>query len=172
MENEKIIYNKYDYSNIIPNINHICYLVKYCENTYHWLENLCREEEIKNQQIKYELKNYKYKKSWKSNFDIYIVQKDYKNITCKDYNTFINAINTGKVSNINKLEIKLELGYGRGINGEIKDHENEFIIRFEPYNIIFTRSSNHKEDEMDHIENSINQILNNFQIMNTIFCKK
>ena len=166
-----LINNEYDYSTSIPTIEYISYLIYYCDNEYKRFINLIDEDEQKNKELKYEYKNYNYKKLYVA-FNVYIGEKSYNNINCKDYESFINAVNGGNLKNINNLQIKLDLNYKRGNNNSLVDHENSFTIIFKPYDIIFARKSNYNEQLMNEIENNINNILKKFPKANSIFCTK
>ena len=167
-----VINNTYDYSNIIPTVECIRYLVQYCDNVYKKFVNLMEEDTKKNEQFKEEFKNYNYKKSYGDLFEIYIREKSYNTTTCKDFATFESAVSNGHLKNVSSLEIRLELDYKRGKCYELKEHENEFIVKFKPYEITFVRKSNHNEESMNQIENIIKDILSKFPISNSIFCTK
>ena len=168
----KIINNEYDYSTIIPGVEYITYLIEYLDSVFKDFIRLVEEDEKRNEQLKYEFKNYNYKKCYGQNLDIYINQKGYNNITCKDIETFKSAIKDGNLKSVNSLEIKLVLNYKKGKNSNFVEYENSFIIKFKPYETKFARKSNHNEINMNQIENNINNILNKFPKVNTIFCTK
>ena len=167
-----VINNEYDYSNILPTIEMVSYLVNYCESIYKQFLKLKEEDEEKNKQFKPEFKNYMYKNAYKDCFEVRIIEKTYHNITCKDFETFKTAIKDGNVKNVNKLLISLDLSYKRGIGNDLTDYDNSFDIIFKPYEIKFARKSNHNEENMNGIEDSINEILKKFPIANSIFCTK
>ncbi len=167
-----VINNEFDYSNIVPTVDAVSYLVKYCEDILNQFLKLVEEDEEKNKQFKDEYKDYMYKKTYFQSLEIYIREKSYNNITCKDYNTFISAVKDGNLKNVNSLEIKLHLNFERGKGHDLDKHENKFTIIFNPYDIKFARISNHNDDNMSRIENQINSILKQFPVANSIFCSK
>ena len=63
-EREAEIYREFDYSNSIPEIQVVSLLIQYCDFYYKQLIKLCKEDEEKNERLKYEYKNYLYKKSF------------------------------------------------------------------------------------------------------------
>ena len=164
--------NEFDYSNIIPTVESITYLVKYCSDIYTQFVNMVNEDEKKNEQFKYEYKIYNYKKSYTTQFEVYIKEKSYNNITCKDFSSFQSAINDGNLKEVCGLDIRLDLDYKKGKNDNLVDCENSFSILFNPYDIKFARKSNFKEPNMTQIENTINDILKKFPTANSIFCTK
>lgn len=170
---EKVINNEYDYSNIVANIEHISYIVRYCDSIYSWFYQLILEDEQRNEKLKYEFKNYNYKKFYGNGFEVKIKQKEsYSTISYENYNTFEESLKLGQFNNIDLLEIELNLDYKRGNNDSLKEHKNLFKISFKPYDIKFIRKSNHNEQNMNEIEENIKQMLNKFQKINTIFCTK
>lgn len=171
-EIETVINNEYDYSNIITTAEQIGYLVQYCEQAYNQLLFLVEEDEKKNEKLKYEFKNYNYHKDYGTKFEVIIREKTYNNITCKSYSTYLEAVNSNQVKEVNSLEINLNLNYRRGKNDSLKDYENFFHITFKPYDIKFARKSNHSESSMDQIENTIKGMLDKFPAVNSIFCTK
>lgn len=171
-ELELNINNEYNYSNSLPVVELITYLVQYCDKIYKNFVNLIEEDEKKNEQFKHEYRNYKYKKNFGERFEIYIREKNYNGISCKDLSSFEKIVNDGKLKNINSLEIRMNLNYDRGKYMNLIKHENHFHISFKPYEIIFTRNSNYNEIEMNKIEDTIKDVLNKFPVVNTIFCTK
>ena len=105
-------------------------------------------------------------------FQIYIREKTYNNITCNDYDSFISAVKDGNLNNVNGLDIKLCMDFKRGNGDKLEEHENSFIIIFKPYEITFARKSNHNDSNMNKIEEQINIILKKFPVENSIFCNK
>lgn len=174
LEREIAISNEFDYSNIVPEIEAITYLVQYCETLYNQLMNLIKSEEEKNLKLKYEYKNYKYKKQFNTKFEVLVKERgnNFSNLNCKSFQSFVEATNNGHLKNVDTLTIELNLTYRRGQESSLKDYENLFKIIFKPYNIKFTRKSNHSEEDMNQIENNINEILKKFKVQNSIFCTK
>ena len=174
-QNEEIpsvISNEYDYSNIVPTIECVTYLVQYCENVYKQFVALIDEDENRNKQFKEEYKNYNYKRSFGEHFEVYIREKSYNSIICKDFTSFKSAVSAGHLNNTNGLEIKIDLDYKRGKSDNFIHHENNFTIIFKPYEIKFSRKSTHNEKDMNQVENTIKDILSKFPSINSIFCTK
>ena len=169
---EVVINNEYDYSNIIPEVQIISYLVQYCNNLYDYLMNLINLEEERNEKLKYEFKNYEYKKSYQTKFEVSVRGKSISSVTYKNYDSFLSAVNSGQVNNVESLTIILDMSYKRGTNVLMEEHQNLFKMTFKPYSITFTRSSNFNEDTMNQIETNINDIFKNFRVQNSIFCTK
>lgn len=167
-----IINNEYDYSTVISTIDAVAYLVQYCDNIYKNFIALTDEDEKRNEQFKQEFKNYTFKKVYSDRFAVYIRNKHYNFITYKDFVSFQSAINTGNLTNVDSLEIQLKMNFERGNGNKLVEYENSFSVVFKPYDIKFTRMSNHNELKMNQIENGIRDILNKFQTVNTIFCTK
>ena len=170
-EKELVISNEFDYSNKLAEVEAIVYLAQYFENTYQQFLALCAEDEKKNEPLKYEFQKYNYKNSY-SRFEIYIREKSYNNITCKSLSSLIDTVKKGQLKNVSSLEIIMELNYRRGKQYELETHENTFKLIFKPYEIVFTRNSNHNESQMNQIESNINKIMEQFKTANSIFCTK
>ncbi len=169
---QTVINNEYDYSNIVPAVDAISYLVKYCDQINTQLKKLTDEDEEKNKQFKPEYKEFMYKKSYSEQFEVYIREKSYNNITCKDYDSFISAVKNGNLNHVSSIDIKLCLDFYRGKGEQLEEHENSFIVLFRPYDIKFIRKSNHNDPNMNQIEQQINAILRQFPVANSIFCNK
>ena len=113
-----------------------------------------------------------FKKSYKQGFDIIIEQKSLDNIKCNTYSQFKDAVDGGHLKRIRSMAIKLDLSFKRGNGNMLDDYINEFIIRFRPYEIVFTRQSNHNDSSMNQIEEQIKILMNQFPVANSIFCDK
>lgn len=169
---QAVINNEFDYSNILPTVDAISYLAQYCDQMNKQLTKLVNDDEERNKQFKPEYKNYMYKKSYSQNFQVYIREKSYNNITCKDYETYIAAVKDGNLKHVSEVEIKLCMNFERGSGSNLSEHENYFSIIFKPYAITFARKSNHNDPTMNQVENQINAILKKFPVANSIFCTK
>lgn len=175
MENSSkktIINNEYDYSNMLPAIEYITYLVEYCDGIYKNFIKMTEDDEEKNKKFKSEYKEYKYKRNYGTEFEINILEKTYNNIRCEDIQTFKTAVADGNLKNVNGLKISLILDFQRGLGPKLESHDNSFAIIFEPYQIKFARKSNHNDAEMNQIESNIKEIINKFPVANSIFCDK
>jgi len=171
-ERVSVINNESDYSNVIPTEEGMLYLVKYLYSVYQQFTELVAEDEKKNSQFKQEFKNYMYKKNYGTIFSVNIREKGYNNILCKDFETFETAVRDGNLKNIDSMDIKMNLNYGRGSEGNIYEHENEFSIIIKPFNIIIARKSNYNESNMASIENNIKELFSKLPQINCIFCTK
>lgn len=164
----------FDYSNVVAEIETISFLVQYCNSYYEQFIKMCEEDEEKNVKLKSEFKFFQYKKGYNAKFEVAIKEKgnSFSNLTCKNYESFVEAVNAGHLRNVDSVTITLDLSFKRGKEYETKEHENTFKISFKPYEITFKRKSNHDDATMNQIENVINEILKKFRVQNTIFCTK
>ena len=174
-ELEKEVFNEYDYSNIVAEIEPITYLVRYCDSVYNQLLDMMHQEEEKNEKLKSEYRFYEYKKNYNTKFEIEIRKKSkdfapINSIECDSYNKFMEAVNDGHLKNVDSLVIELNLSYKKGKDYELKTYDNSFKISMKPYDIKLTRKSNHEEDIMNQIENALNDILKKFKTQDSIFC--
>ena len=171
-DTEKNINNEFNYSTAIPTTKNITILVQYCEEVFNSYSQLINEDESKNEKLKYEYRTYQYGKIYSLDFKVVIYDKNFKYIECPSLKSYIEAVNNKQINNVSSLNIKLNINFKRGPNGNTKDHINEFKINFKPYEIIFTRQSNFDDTNILKIENDINEILSKFPAIDTIFCTK
>lgn len=175
-ETEVIVNPEYDYSNIIPDKEYIKVLIRSCEEMYKRLQDLFKKDEEKNERLKYEYRNYEYKKHFETDFSIDIRETGIgdgslgQHLNFTDSNTFSDYID--RKVNLDSLVINLNLSYKRGSDGNEKAHLNSFKISFKPYNIKFKRKSNYNDEVMNQIESYLKSILDKFMTKNTIFCNK
>ena len=152
------IKNEHEYTDKIVNSYSIGVLSNYCESIYKAFLDLCKHDEKMNKELSYEKRSYHYKKKNVS-FEIYAVDKELNHYSFETYNAYINSINIGNLDDVNSLSLKLNLSYSKGRNGGLEDYINEYEIMFKPYSIIVERTSNHKDESMDQVEESINNII-------------
>ncbi len=170
-DTEISINNRFDYSNIIPDVNNITYIIQYLDGLYNQFKKLVDEDEMKNEKLKYDYRNYNYKHHFISGLEIR-VRKEFNTITLKNFASYTETLKNNQVINIDSLDIELNLCYYRGKEGDLTEYRNTFTISFKPYEIVFTRASNQKVPEMDQIEKTINDMMKKFHVANTIFCSK
>ena len=168
---EVTINREYDYSNIVPEIDKVQLLVEYCSKVYENFIKLVDEDEAKNEKIKYEFKNYTYKRHFGEEFSVTIYH-EYNHVDCKNYQSFMELVSSNQVSNINRLDIELDINFKRGTGDNLETYENKYKISFKPYDIKFIRNSNRKDEEFETIEDNIKKILNVFKQQNSIFYSK
>ena len=173
-DRELAINKEYDYSNIVPELGDVSYLINCCDQYYKNFIKLCDEDEEKNKKLKNDYKNYRYKKIYETDFEISIKQNNdfFATLTCKNYDSFYYTIIEQGLKSIDSLVITLNLSYRRGKEFKSDTHNNLFIISFKPYDIKFKRKSNYTDSLMDNIERAINDILSKFITQDTIFCMK
>ena len=170
---KEIINNEYDFSNIIPTEESVKYLVEYLNGLNDKFSQIIKEDEEKNERLKYEYRVYTYKNHFSKGLSISIFTGSVGNyIDCNDYQSFESAIKDGNLKNVSRLRIDLNLDFARGMNNSLDQHENAFSIVFKPYDITFIRKSNHNDPIMNEIEKQIINILNQFPVANSIFCNK
>ena len=71
-DKEVQVSNEFDYSNAVADVYFISYLVQYCEVLYNQLLKLISTDEEKNAKLKPEFKNYEYKKTYNTKFEVLI----------------------------------------------------------------------------------------------------
>ena len=174
LEREIQIKNEFDYSNVVAEIQTISYLVRYCGELFNQFMNMVQEDEQRNEKLKSEFRNYKYKKVYDTKFEISIKEKgrSFSSMTCKSYESFIEAVNAGHLKNIDGLTIILDMSYKTGKDMMFNEHTNNFSFIFKPYDNKFIRKSNHNESDMNQIETNFNSILKQFKVQDSIFCTK
>ena len=161
--------HEYLYPNILAVREYVENLVRFCDGAYRAFMNKVIEEEKKNEPLKYEHREYKYKKSYGTWMKIYISTNNSVSLEYDDDGAFRTAVNNGKLNNVSSLNIELNLDFGKGKEGSIEDHKNEFRIEFRPYNIKFVRNSNYTDPEMDELEKQIVKLMEDFPATKTIF---
>ncbi len=171
-EVEKSINNEYDYSNIVPVAEYIGVLIQYCENAYNSFLELIKKDEEKNEKLKYEYKEYEYKKSFSSCFRVNIIDKNFSRIEFNSYKMYMDAVNANQLNNLDSLKIVLDVSFRRGKEGNTKEHINTHEIIFKPYNIKYKRKSNYIDKASSNIEKDLNNLLKKFPFVDTIFCNK
>ncbi len=167
--------NTYDYSNILVVPEGIMYLVEYCFSVYTGFLKLIEDNMEKNKNVNPNEAAYDYKKGYNDRLEINVRQRlnDSFGFSYTDIHAFKKDYDEGKILNIGGIKITLQLGFGRGIGENIDIHENIFTISFLPYSIVFNRKSNHKDLNMDKIEQGIiNTLSTKFPVGNSIFCYK
>lgn len=164
---------KYDYSNIVPKLDNVLSLVEYCDTVYKQLLQKVEEDEKRNERFVREYKNYNYAKDYGAGLSISIRQQDiYKITSCKTYEEVLSMAQSNQMINLDSVIVSLDLSFKRGKGDDLAEHDNKFEIKFEPYNITFSRKANHQEQDMIIVEQNIKQILEQFEVCNTIFCSK
>lgn len=105
-EREVEISRKFDYSNSVPEVQTISFLAQYCDSYYKQLMKMCEEDEEKNAKLKSEYKNFQYKKSYNTKYEVAIKEKgnSFSNLSCKTYDSFVGTSEILIGKKVNNLE--------------------------------------------------------------------
>lgn len=163
------INHDYLYPNILVVREYVENLVGFCDGAYRTFLKKVAEEEEKNESLKNEYREYMYKKSYGMRMKVYIWTNNSVSLEYDNEGAFRAAANSGKLNDVSSLKIELHLDFGRGREGSIEDHKNEFIVDFKPYNIKFVRNSNFDDPEMSELEEQIVKLMEGFPATKTIF---
>jgi hypothetical protein len=168
---EQVINNSYDYSNALVDEQSLLMLCECVDDAYKNMYRIFENDEKKNERLKWEYKNYEYKKGY-NNLEYVMRYKDSNSFNCESYEALISHAKEGRLRNLTYFAIKMDLNYSRGNSNLLTHINNSFVIAFGPYDILFTRRANYNEVYMNQIEEGINSILKQFKKYNTIFCWK
>ena len=98
------------------------------------------------------------------NFSDILDKEEEKNSTLKyDYKHY---------DYLENVSLVLDLTFQRGIGTNLPYYTNKFKVEFRPYEIVFSRESDHNVMIMNQIENNIKSMLDQLPVVNTIFCSK
>ncbi len=167
---EAMVDNLYDYSDIVVDTEHLLTIVEYYNNIYNYFSSIAEEDEKRNKRLKYDYQVYQCKKRW-FELSVSIMDNKYNHSEYKSLMDFKNAIENDRIRNVATLTIKLTIDYESGNYGNEISYENNFVLDFKPYNIKFQRVSNHELTTMKEIEDNTRKLLNNFTSQTTIFNK-
>jgi hypothetical protein len=167
---EQFINNEYDYSDKMIDFESVLKIGKQADNIYKKMLNVYEEEEKKNQLLKYEYKQYKYKNRW-STLQFVIRYKNYTSISCDSYEALIEAHNNSKLKDIAVLEIFIRLNYSKGsiFKNTMINVDNEFLIQFKPFDTKLRRRSNYNDVNMNQIEAILKSNMEQLKKVDSIF---
>lgn len=157
------------YPNLLPVREYVENLVSFCERAYRTLEKKVSEDEQRNASIEYSQQEFIYKKSFGAGFKVHLYTNANASLDYETADSLLAAAREGRLNDVSRLSIRLDLDYMRGKNSAFEEHNNEFEIAFIPFNTKFTRSSNYVDPDMDSLEDEIVRILEDFPFMKTIF---
>lgn len=161
--------HEYLYPNVLVVREYVENLAGFCYKAYRALSKKVTEEEEKNEPLKYEHREYDYKKSYGMRFKIYIWTNNSGSLEYDSDDALRTAAANGRLNDVSSLKIEMDLDFGRGKEGAIEEHKNEFVISFRPYDIKFVRNSNYNDPEMDDLEKQIVNLMEDFPATKTIF---
>ena len=168
---KQIINNEFDYSNVIVDGRSVLYLANILNSIFQEIKIMFEEDEKKNEPLKYEYRNYEYKDRY-STLQYQVVFKNHSRNDFENYEALANTIESGNFNAVDTFTINLDLNYSRGKTNDLITFNNSFKIVFKPFEVKFTRTSNHNEKLMQQVEDSINYCFKQFNKLNTIFCTK
>ena len=166
------IVKNYDYSNAVVGKEQFQYIVNYLDSLLKNFFDILSKEEEKNKTIKQEIQHYDFKKDYDTGFrtnlrNSKVGYKSYDNIEL-----FKSDYNNNFLENLEYVELELNLSFKRGIGYTLEKYSNKFIISFKPYNISFSRKSDHNVMLMNSVEENIKSMLDQLPTINTIFYTK
>ena len=169
MEQPTPVNHEYLYPDLLAVREYVEHLVSFCDQTYRKFTKLTEDDAAKNEPLKYEFREYNYKKSWPFEFRVHFWTNSMVSVDFDNESAFRAAVNNGQLNDISKLIIDLGLSFGRGKEGSVTEHKNEIKIEFAPNNTKYTRVSSFADPEIDEIEKQIISALEDFPSTKTIF---
>lgn len=160
----------YSYNNAVPMLDYVLDLCKYLDAKNNELLALNEADEKKNQDLKFEYREYEHKKAYSAGFVIYLYSKVQRNLpSVHSYAELEKLHASGLLKQLMHMTIELKYTFGVGKNNEVVEHRNEFKIEFRPYDISFTRASNYDDAVANEIEEVIKRKMGEFVSYETIF---
>ncbi len=170
MDNLQTINHVYNYNNAVPMLDYVLDVCKYLDAKYRELEALVAQDEVKNQDLKYEYREYSHKKAYSAGYTIYFYSKTQRSVpAAHSYAELEQMKNSGLLKQLRRMTIEVNYDYGVGKDNQINGHHNEFKLSFEPYEIVFTRVSDHDNETINEIEETVKRKMNEFLYYETIF---
>ena len=146
------------------------WMCKYLDAKYRELEALVAQDEVKNQDLKYEYREYSHKKAYSAGYTIYLYSKTQRSVpAAHSYAELEQMKNSGLLKQLRRMTIEVNYDYGVGKDNQINDYHNEFKLSFEPYEIVFTRVSDYDNETINEIEETVKRKMNEFLYYETIF---
>ncbi len=159
-----------DFTNLLAVREYVDDLVKNCASLYESFAKTVKEDEEKNEPLKPEFREYKFKHNYKDKFQV-IVFSDGSSKFYEDYANYSVAANGGGLQGVSSLEIRLNLSYKSGKEGGFIDHDYEFRIKFEPGKTSFKYTANFDDPAINGIRDKLLEKLEAFPVTNTIFSR-
>lgn len=145
-------------------------IVKNCFALYDSFKKTMDEDEKKNEQLKFEFRNYNYYHSYADCCKVHAygigISNDYE-----DYQTFVSALNGGLIQGINELKITLNLSFRTGTHEHFVDHNHEFKITFKPEITTIVYEANFDDATMNGFYDKFVAKLDDFPATVTIFAR-
>ena len=163
-ETEVIVNPEYDYSNIIPDKEYIKVLVRSCEEMYKRLQDLFKKDEEKNERLKYEYRNYEYKKHFDTDFSIDIRETGIgdgslgQHLNFTDSNTFSDYIDRN--SNFWNCIIIIIAKYYSTFYSDKKQKIDDFLEKYKNFSDIELKNIQQEDFEliMDELSKLIHEL--------------
>ena len=145
-------------------------LCKYLDMKNRELKLLTDADEKKNEDLKYDFREYEHKSHYSAGLKIYLYSKTQHNLpNVQSFAELEKLHAAGLLKQLTHMSIELDYSFSTGKSNELVDHRNEFKIDFRPYEILFSRSSDHDDAEANEIEEVIKRKLGDFVSYETIF---
>ncbi len=157
-----------EFTNILAVREYVDDLVKYCFGMYDSFSRTVQEDEARNEPLKFELREYKFHKSFSSDCSVHIFPggTDYKS-----YGEFVLALNGGNIQGIGELTLRLDLSFRRGSNNQLEEHNHKFTIKMSPELTKFSYEANYDDPTMNDIRDKLIAKLEAFPATTTIFSR-
>lgn len=158
-----------EFTNLLAVREYIDDLIKYCFGMYESFSKTVQEDEAKNEQLKFELRNYQFHHSYSADCNVYVYGSNGN--TYKTYDAFAMALKSGHVQGITNLSITLDLSFRRGGYNTLEDHNHKFEMKFRPELASFSYEANYEDPAMSGIRDKLMAKMEDFPATTTIFSR-
>lgn len=158
-----------EYTNLLAVREYVDDLVKYCFGMYDSFDKTVKDDEARNEQLKYELRTYQFHHSYSAECSVHVYANS--STDYKTYDAFASALNNGHIQGINDLTLRLDLSFRRGSYNQLEDHDHKFTIKFSPELCKFSYEANYDDPAMTAVRDKLIGKLENFPATTTIFSR-
>ena len=146
-------------------------LVKNCFSLYDSFMKTVAEDEARNEQLKYDLREYQFHHSYSDECSVHIYAAGRGSSDYKDYNIFASALNGGQLQGIDDFSLRLNLSFSRGKEGALENHNHEFVIKMKSGVGSISYEANFDDPAMSNIYSKLVAKLDDFPSTMTIFSR-
>jgi len=159
-----------EYTSLLAVREYVEDLAKNCFALFDSFKKTIKDDEAKNEQLKFELRTYNYHTNYSETCTIR-VRADGNSTDYKDFPTFLSALNGGLIQGASELRIVLDMSYRSGLGNDLTEHDHKFTITFSPEKTAYVYEANFDDPTMNGLYEQILAKLDNFPATITIFSR-
>ena len=168
-DNTGLIKGRKNYSDLLAVNENVEALIRHCEQLFREYNEKADADEAKNERFRVDYQEFTFKRAYGASLKIKIYDTIQGFIDLDSLDSYRNAVATHIFSSPKYLSVMMDLSFRSGKGNDLVDHKRIYEARLEHGKSYFEYESNEEDASFSQVCQGIEEVLNQFPAVHTIF---